>query len=283
MFAYAMVKKLLGPLILLLLALSVGCIQNRDGSQATNSIILATTTSTYDSGLLDYLLPFFEEDTGIEVKVVPVGTGQALELGRRGDADVLLVHSPPDEKRFVSQGYGVERRCVMYNDFVILGAREDPAGIKGLSAADALRKIAGSGSAFLSRGDGSGTHKKELSLWSMTGIKPTGEWYIETGTGMGQTLLAASERPAYTLSDRATFLSMKERLDLEILVSGDPLLLNPYSIIAVSPRRNPEVNYAGAEALIEWMMSDKGQRLIGSYTRGSEQLFTPLHGRCLEG
>lgn len=278
-----MVKKLFYALILLLVGTSVGCLQNTGENHATNSIVLATTTSTYDSGLLDYLLPAFEEQTGIEVKVISVGTGQAIELGRRGDADVILVHAPEDEKRFVSEGYGVERHCVMYNDFVILGPEEDQAGIANdASAVDALKKIAEAGSTFISRGDNSGTNKKELSLWERAGIEDKGRGYIETGTGMGQTLLTASEKEAYTISDRATFVSMKDKLDLKILVSGDRLLLNPYGIIAVNPRKNPGVNYEGAETLIRWIGSDEGQKMIKDFTKKDEQLFTPLYNKCMD-
>ncbi len=271
-----------GTLLLVILTVSLlsGCTHETVTQQEQGTIILATTTSTYDSGLLDYLFPIFEEKYGIEVKVIPVGTGQAIELGRRGDVDVILVHSPKDEERFVSDGFGVERHCVMYNDFVILGPGEDPAGVKGYTAVDALKKIADTDSIFISRGDGSGTHKKELALWEMTGVEDMGSWYVETGTGMGQTLLVASEKGGYTLADRGTHTSMKDRLDLFILISGDRLLLNPYGIIAVNPQKNPRVNHAGAEKLIQWITSNEGQALIGGFTKNGEQLFTPLYNEC---
>jgi tungstate transport system substrate-binding protein len=247
-----------------------------------SSIILATTTSTYDSGLLDYLLPFFEGKTGIEVRVIPVGTGQALELGRRGDADVILAHSPKDEERFIAEGFGIERRCVMYNDFVVLGPEEDIAGIRNLSIIDSFIKIADRESVFISRGDNSGTHRKEIRIWAAAGVQDRGRGYIETGTGMGQTLFTASEKGGYTLSDRATYLSLRDRLELSILVSGEKLLLNPYHIIAINPEKNSGVNYEDAEVLVQWITSDEAKALIGKFTRDSHQLFTPLNNRCLE-
>ncbi len=266
----------------LLVALFSGCIDGPDIQNPKGSVVLAITTSTYDSGLLDYILPVFEESRGIEVRVISVGTGQALELGRRGDADVILVHSPEDEERFVSEGFGKERRCVMYNDFVILGPRNDPAGIENISVTEALNRIAQSGSTFISRGDDSGTHKKELTLWQTAGFNDKGSGYIETGTGMGLTLFTTSEKGAYTISDRGTFVSMKNRLDLVVLVADDLQLLNPYGIIAVNPEKNPDVNYRDAEALVQWITSDDAQALIGNFTKNGEQLFTPLHDRCLE-
>ncbi len=265
-----------------LITLFSACLTGSQSPPPADSIVLATTTSTYDSGLLDYLLPAFTEQTGIEVRVISVGTGQALELGRRGDADVLLVHSPADEKRFVTDGFGVARHCVMYNDFVILGPSPDPAGISNTTAAEALSFIAKSDSTFISRGDDSGTHKKELLLWTNAGVEDKGVGYIESGTGMGLTLLTAGEKQAYTLSDRATFVSMKDRLDLAILVSGDTLLLNPYAAIAVNPVKNPGVNSRGAEAFVQWITGADAQRLIGEYRKKGERLFTPLQGRCLE-
>lgn len=269
-------------LCILIIGLSAGCIQGESTQQAKGTIILATTTSTYDSGLLDYLLPIFEEKHRIEVKVIPVGTGQAIELGRRGDADVILVHSPEDEERFVAESFGIERHCVMYNDFVIVGPKDDPAGIKNTSVIVALEKVADTDSIFISRGDNSGTHKRELILWKVVGIEEKGSWYIETGTGMGQTLLVASEKGGYTLSDKATYMSMKDRLDLAILVSGARLLLNPYSIIVVNPEKNPGVNHRGAERLVQWITSNEGQALIGNFTKNSEQLFIPLNNKCME-
>lgn len=253
-----------------------GCIGGDD------TVVLATTTSTYDSGLLDYMLPAFEEKHGIEVRVVPVGTGRALEYGRRGDVDVILVHSPADEEIFVSDGYGVKRHCVMYNEFLIVGPPGDPAGVKGKTAINALRGILSTDSLFISRGDDSGTHKKELALWAEAGgYHSIGSWYIETGTGMGKTLLVASEKEAYTLVDRGTYTSMKESVNLEIMVERDELLKNPYGIIAVNPEKGRKANSAEAQKLIEWFMSDEGQQRIADFTTGGEQPFTPLYGECL--
>lgn len=266
----------MGLFALLAAAMFIGCLQGGE------EVVMATTTSTYDSGLLDYMLPAFEEKHGIEVMVVPVGTGRALEYGRRGDVDVILVHSPDDEKAFISEGYGIERHCVMYNEFLIVGPPGDPAGIKGKTAVNALRMILNTESTFISRGDDSGTHKKELSLWDAAGgdynLAP---WYMETGTGMGKTLLAASEKEAYTLVDRGTYISMKDSANLDIMVEGDELLKNPYGIIAVNPEKSPNVNGAGAQKLIEWIMSDEGQQMIAVFTTGGEQPFTPLYGECL--
>lgn len=243
------------------------------------SIILATTTSTENSGLLSFILPDFEEKTGITVKVVAVGTGQALKLGEDGNADVLLVHAPALEEAYMAGGYGVDRQPVMYNDFVILGPAEDPAGIHGLtSAPEAFRHIAEAGAVFASRGDESGTHVKEKDIWKTAGITPEGDWYRSIGQGMGQTLTAAAEMRAYTLSDRATFLTMKAKgLALEILVEGDANLLNPYSVIAVNPQRYPQICYAGAEAFIQWITSLPTQERIASFGRDTlgQSIFFP--------
>ncbi|HHS97916.1 MAG TPA: extracellular solute-binding protein [Chloroflexi bacterium] len=242
-------------------------------------LILATTTSTYDSGLLDYLLPAFEEETGIEVEVVAVGTGQALELGRNGDADVLLVHAPDQEEAFVGMGYGVDREPVMYNDFIIVGPEEDPAGIAGMtSAAEAFARIAAAEAPFVSRGDNSGTHMKERRIWLEAGIAPEGAWYIPAGQGMGAVLTMAEELGAYTLTDRGTYLSrLAEGYGLPILVEGDPLLFNPYHVIAVNPRLHPEVNYEGARRFIEWLTSLETQERIGAFTHAAtgQPLFHP--------
>jgi tungstate transport system substrate-binding protein len=243
------------------------------------SLKLATTTSTYDSGLLDYLLPEFEKQYGVEVKVIAVGTGQAIEMGKRGDADVLLVHSPKDEKAFESGGYSEGRHCVMYNDFVIAGPADDKAGIRGANATEALRRMAKSGAAFVSRGDDSGTNKKEIELWKRAGITPSGSWYIDAGAGMGDTLRIASERKAYVFSDRATLASMPA-LNLAVLSEGGGELLNPYGIMAVNATRFG-TNGALAGAFVEFMMSEKGQALIGGYEKGGMQLFHPLGGKCI--
>jgi len=232
-----------------------------------NHLVLATTTSTADSGLLDYLLPGFEEEFGVTVDVIAVGSGQALKLGEDGNADVLLVHSPAKEKEFMEAGHGVRREDVMYNDFVILGPEEDPAGIKVMtSAADAFTKIAETESTFISRGDESGTHSKELSIWKAAGIEPEGDWYVSSGMGMGEVLTMAEEQQAYTLSDRATYLSRtKEGIDLVILVEGDPALFNPYGVIAVNPEKNPNIQAELANQFIDWIISVPVQEKIGQF------------------
>ena len=232
------------------------------------NVKLATTTSTENSGLLGILLPPFEEEYQIKVDVIAVGTGAAIELGENGDVDIILVHARAVEDQFVEEGYGVNRRDVMHNDFIILGPSEDPAGIKGeQSASNALTKIANTESEiyFVSRGDDSGTHKKELSLWENAGIVPEGDWYLEIGQGMGAALQVADERKGYVLSDRGTYLSYKDKIDLEILSEGDPLLFNPYGIIAVNPAIHPHVKYMEAMQLIAWMTSVEGQKIIGEY------------------
>lgn len=267
----------LAMLLGLLLILFSGCVSQ--DSKQKEILVLATTTSTYDSGLLDYLLPKFEEKYNAQVKVLSVGSGQAIEIGKRGDADAVLVHSPEDEKKFVGEGFGVKRNCVMYNDFVIAGPKSDPAGIKGSDAKTALIKIAGAQALFISRGDGSGTHKKELSIWQNLS---RGKWYIESGRGMGDSLVIASEKQAYILSDRGTFASMKDRIDLAVLVEGDRMLLNPYGAIVVNPGKNPKVNYEAATKFIDWLMSEEAQALIADFRKNNEQLFKPLHGKCIE-
>ncbi|MGD8408392.1 MAG: substrate-binding domain-containing protein, partial [Thiohalophilus sp.] len=227
---------------------------------------MATTTSTENSGLLEAILPAFEHSTGYEVHVIAVGTGKALRMGRDGDVDVVLVHAPPAEKKFVNSGYGVNRRQVMYNDFVIVGPQNDPAKINGMKdPAKALTKIANSKSVFVSRGDDSGTNKKELHLWDAAGIKPEGEWYRQAGQGMGKVLSMTGELQAYTLTDRGTWLSMRNKLPLKIVVQGDPRLYNPYGVIAVNPKRYPDTNYKGAMAMITWLTDRDGQKLIADY------------------
>lgn len=265
-------RPLFAGFLLLLAAVLTACgsqsVQPADSS-ACSSIILATTTSTENSGLLDYLLPHFQRQTGIQVKVVAVGTGQALKLGEDGNADVLLVHAPALEEAFMAAGYGVDRQSVMYNDFVIVGPVDDPAGIRDAGTApEAFRRIAESQAVFVSRGDESGTHIKEKEIWQAAGIAPAGQWYRSIGQGMGQTLTTAAEMRAYTLADRATFLIMKAKgLALEILLEGDRDLLNPYSVIAVNPQRYPQVCYAGAKVFIEWITSLPAQELIASFGR----------------
>ncbi len=237
---------------------------------------LATTTSTENSGLLDYVLPVFTENYGIPVDVVAVGTGAALELGRNGDADAVMVHARNLEDRFVAEGYGVNRRDIMYNDFIILGPSSDPAGVSDAgSAAEAMDLIAENESVFISRGDNSGTHNRELQLWSSAGVEPSGSWYREVGQGMGAVITIANEQEAYTLADRGTYLSYRSDMDLEVIYEGDQALFNPYGIIAVNPEQYPENNYVGAMALIAFFTSPEGQELIGEYRVQGEVLFTP--------
>jgi tungstate transport system substrate-binding protein len=245
---------------------------------AQNKVLrMATTTSTENSGLLEAILPKFEKSTGYEVHVIAVGTGKALRMGRDGDVDVVLVHAPPAEKKFVKQGYGINRRHVMYNDFVIVGPADDPAGISGMKdPTNALAKIANKKAVFVSRGDDSGTNKKEIILWHDAGIKPHGEWYRAAGQGMGKVLQMTGELQAYTLTDRGTWLSMRDKLPLKVLVQGDPRLYNPYGVIAVNPARYPDANYQGAMAFIGWITSPKGQGLISDYRVANEQLFHPM-------
>ena len=242
----------------------------------SSRIRLATTTSTDNSGLLAAILPAFTARTGIEVDVIAVGTGRALELGENGDVDVVLVHAPSREKAFVDAGYGVNRRYVMYNDFVILGPREDPAGISGIGeAAEAFTRIADSRSVFISRGDDSGTNIKELAIWNSAGMSPSGDWYREAGQGMGAVLLMSSETRGYTLADRGTWLAMKDKLDLTVLVQGDSPLLNPYSVIAVNPRRYPDSRYLESMLFIAWLTSPEGIKLIRDFRINNEPLFIP--------
>ena len=239
------------------------------------AIILATTTSTQDSGLLDELIPVFEDQSGYIVKVIAVGTGQALKMGQDGNADILLVHAPDAEKVLIENGSAIDRRLMMHNDFVIVGPAGDPAGIQGMKVpGNALKQIGESEVVFVSRGDDSGTHKKELSLWAQAGTDPEGEWYLESGQGMGATLRIASEKGAYTLTDRATYLSQRETLDLIILLEGDPSLLNIYHVMRVNPREWPNINEDGALALSDFLTSAEGQALTGAF--GVETFGQPL-------
>ncbi len=243
---------------------------------AQTRIKLATTTSTYDSGLLDVLLPPFEKEKNVRVEVIAVGTGKALKLAENGDVDVVMVHARKLEDAFVTNGFGVNRRDVMYNDFVIVGPVSDPAGISGMNdAASAVGKIAKQRAVFVSRGDESGTHQKEKELWTAAELTPAGTCYLAVGQGMAATLRMADEKSAYCLVDRGTYLALKEKVDLAILTEGDLILFNPYGIIAVNPDRWPHVRYDLAVALIKWMMSEKGQQVIGEYKRNGETLFTP--------
>ncbi len=244
----------------------------------TDSLILATTTSTQDSGLLDVVIPEFEEASGYRVKTIAVGSGQALRLGEEGEADVLLVHSPEAEAAFMDAGYGVERDSVMHNDFVLVGPAADPADIAGISsAADALSLIAQSASLFLSRGDQSGTHARELTIWLEAGVAPTGSWYQETGQGIGQTLLVANEKRGYTLTDRGTYLAQRDNLDLDILTEGDPGLFNAYHVILVDPARSSRINEAGARAFAAFITSAPVQETIRTFgiEEYGQSLFVP--------
>ncbi len=241
-------------------------------------IKLATTTSTENSGLLGYLLPDFEKQHPYEIKVISVGTGKALRLLKEGDVDVVLVHARAAENKMVAEGFGVNRADVMYNDFVIVGPARDPAGIANSSDVDiAFKRIADSKSLFISRGDDSGTHKKELGLWHESGITPDGEWYREVGQGMGKALQIASELQAYTLTDRGTWLAYQDKLPLKVLAEGDQHLFNPYGIMAANPDKYPDTNYKGAMALINWIISPSAQKKIADFSINGNTLFTPLH------
>ena len=244
-------------------------------AEPDNVIRLATTTSTENSGLLGELLPIFEQASGYKVHVIAVGTGKALRMGRDGDVDVVLVHAPKAEIEFVKAGYGVKRFPVMHNDFVIVGPKSDPARLKGADSINAaFTNLAKSGQAFVSRGDNSGTHKKERSVWSKVGIKPEGRWYREAGQGMGKVLQIAGEMDAYTLTDRGTWIAYRDKSPLAIVYQGDESLLNPYSIIAVNPQKH-DVNNKGTNNLIEWMTSVEGKKLIAGFRMNGQQLFVP--------
>lgn len=276
-------KILIAILILVGAVVSVFAYEQYTRSQKS-IVVLATTTSTYDSGLLDYLMPIFQEKYNVEVHIISVGTGQAIETARRGDADLVLVHSRQLELEFVNSTYGVHRVGVMYNDFLIIGPVEDPAGVNGLGGAEAFRRIAEEGvegnAVFISRADKSGTNMLELSIWKRLGIQPSNKtqtWYIEAGAGMGTVLRMANEKKAYTLTDRATWLSFKNQLtNLRALVEGDVILLNPYAIILVNPEKYPQRNYKGALMLAKWIISEEGQNLIANFKKEGETLFKPI-------
>lgn len=237
-------------------------------------IKLATTTSTVNSGLLEYMLPVFEDRSKISVDVIAVGTGAALNLGRNGDVDVVMVHAKEAEMEFVEEGYGVNREDIMYNDFVILGPEDDPAGIQGEGkAARAFQIIAEKETIFISRGDDSGTHKKEQQIWEKAEIEPSGDWYQEAGRGMGDVITMADQQQAYTLANRGTYLSMKDTISITILHENDEMLFNPYGIIAINPEKYPHVRYEAAISLIEWFTSEEAKNLIKSYTVEGQQLF----------
>jgi len=255
------------------------------GPSATTELVLATTTSTQDSGLLDVLVPLFEQRSGYRVKTVSVGTGAALALGGRGEADVVLVHAPQAEKRWMAEGNGTERLLVMHNDFVVVGPDEDPARIRGVPrAVDALQRIADAKAAFISRGDNSGTQQLELTLWQAARIEPKGQpWYVESGSGMGQTLSIADQKRAYTISDRGTWLTRKEQLALPILVEGDPALFNVYHVMPVNPAKFPglNINAAGGKAFADFLLAPETQAVIASFGREKygQSLFIPDAGR----
>ena len=244
-------------------------------------VILSTTTSTQDSGLLDMLVPLFERQTGYSVKTIAIGTGQALALAGRGEADVVLAHAPALEKKYIADGKMLNRRLVMYNDFVIIGPAEDPARIKRMTkAADAMKAIASTGSRFVSRGDNSGTHNLEKELWKLAGVEPQTGWYIESGQGMGATLGIADDRKAYTLTDRGTYLAFQKRVRLPILLEGDRPLLNLYSVMEVNPANGPKVNTAGGKAFADFMVSADIQRVIKTFgvDKYGQPLFVPVAG-----
>lgn len=246
----------------------------------TGDIRMSTTTSTDNSGLLKVLLPNYEAKCGCRVQVISVGTGKALKLAENGDVDVTLVHARPAEDAFMAAGHGVNRRDVMYNDFVIVGPGDDPAGIRGMKdVVEAMRKLKQAGVRFVSRGDDSGTHKMELSYWKLVGVEPGGPAYLSAGQGMGEVLTMSASLRAYTLTDRATYAAYRSRTGLAILVEGDPRLYNPYGIIAVNPKKYPGVNYRGAMTLIEWITSAEGQKLIADFKVDGVQLFFPSAGK----
>jgi tungstate transport system substrate-binding protein len=249
------------------------------GNAEDKFIIVQSTTSTQNSGLFEHILPLFTKKTGVAVRVVAVGTGQALKNAENGDGDVVFVHAKPDEEKFVAEGWGVNRHDVMYNDFVIVGPAADPAKIAGLKAApEAFKKIAEAEAPFASRGDDSGTNKAELKLWQDAGVDPSlssGKWYLETGSGMGATLNTAVGKQAYTLTDRGTWLSFANKGDFKILVEGDPKLFNQYGVILVNPAKHPNVKAAEGQAFIDWLISPEGQAAIASYKIDGQQLFFP--------
>jgi tungstate transport system substrate-binding protein len=267
----------LTPIITRTLAVLASLLLTTTAANAEEFITLASTTSTDQSGLFGFLLPKFETQSGIKVKVVALGTGQALDTGRRGDADVLLVHDRPAEDRFVAEGWGIERRDVMYNDFVMVGPKTDPAKIKGTSdAVEGFRRIAAASVDFVSRGDKSGTNAAELRFWKEAGVDPkTIKGYKEAGSGMGPTLNMSASLNAYTLADRGTWLSFKNRQDLEIVLAGDKRLFNPYGVMLVNPARHPHVKQEAGRKFIDWITSAEGQSTIAAYKINGEQLFFP--------
>ena len=272
-------RAVVGALVLALTALPAL------GQTPSRTVIVSTTTSTQDSGLLDVLVPMFERQSGSSVKTISVGTGQALALAARGEADVTLAHAPAVERKYVEDGKMRNRRLVMYNDFILIGPEADPAGIKGeKSAAAALRKIADKGARFVSRGDKSGTHALELTLWKAAGVTPGAPWYIESGQGMGATLGIADDRGAYTLTDRATVLAFARRVKLKTMVEGDKPLLNIYSVMEVNPANGPRVNAAGGKAFADFMLAPETQAVIKTFgvDKYGQPLFVPIAGKTDE-
>jgi len=266
----------LQKIIAALAIVSLSVVFQSASAAANETLKLATTTSTQNSGLLGKILPTFENETGIKVKVIAVGTGKALKLGENGDVDVVLVHARPAENAFMKAGNGVNRRDVMYNDFVLVGPPSDPAGIKGMKdVTKAFEAIAKSHSTFVSRGDDSGTNKKEMRIWKAAGIDPNGKWYRAAGQGMGKVLTISGEMNAYTLTDRGTWLAYKSKLPLKILMQGDKRMFNPYGVMAVNPNKYKDVNYMGAMKFIAWLTSVEGQHMIRDYRIHNKQLFTP--------
>ena len=282
-------RKFVVPLLVAMLAFALvvvqGCGGQQQAAQTENKdIILATTTSTQDSGLLDELNPKFEEKTGYKVKTIAVGTGQALEMGKKGEADVLLVHAPKSEQEVVDMGAAINRQLVMHNDFIIVGPADDPAGIKGLKTAEAFKMIADKKAVFVSRGDESGTHKKEKEVWTAAGVKPEGDWYQQSGTGMGATLNIANDKQGYTLTDRGTYLAQKKNLSLDVLVEGDKVLLNIYHVMQVNPEKFDKVNNDGGKAYVDFMVSPEVQKIIEEFGKDKfgEPLFYPDAGKKVE-
>lgn len=274
---------------MLMSSLLAGCTTTGRPQQNTpavskKEVILATTTSTVDSGLLDVLKPIFDKETGYDLTIISVGSGQAIAMGEKGEADALLVHSPKDEQRIEESGVAINRQLVMHNDFILIGPANDPAKVKGKSTVEAFKAIAAANALFVSRGDDSGTHKKELGIWGKTGVKPAGTWYQETGTGMGPTLNLAAEKDGYTLTDRATYLAQKKNLDLEIMVEGDKDLLNIYHVMQVNAEKFSKVNTEGGKAFVEFMVAQTTQKTIESFgmDKYEQSLFIPDAGKKVE-
>jgi len=274
-------KKILFILFIIIISsfcYAEGQIENQSDNQTSTQprLRLATTTSTENTGLLDVLIPAFTNRTGIKVDVIAVGTGKAITLGENGDVDIIMVHARSREDSFVSDGYGVNRRNLMHNDFVILGPPDNPAGINPVKdAAKAFKKIQLTKSSFISRGDDSGTNTKEKELWNTAGVTPEGKWYKEAGQGMGAVITMANDMQGYTLSDRGTYLALKDKIDLAVLVEGDPKLFNPYGVIAVNPAIHDGINYEGAMRLIAFLTSGEGQSIIKNFQKNGENLFYP--------